>query len=238
MGQLTENLGRIGEMCTAVLPGPAGAAVDVCEVLRHGMGALAGKLGRGLCIGQGGVGDRPEVVTSAGGVLVLHLVFQRVQTVSKLFYISGQTVSYAIESTSWGCTYPLLGPRFIGCLLNWQRAPVRLQLEQASGPFSLVASHRIWEAVSHAPRRRCNDRGAYLFAPALVAGARDFGALPARAVMVAEGVFVQAHDRLRRLRHVLGRVRRPRGRLKVVVDRIHLRHLVRRRAVEHLGALL
>lgn len=32
----------------------------------------------------------------------------------------------------------------MGCLLNWHRAPVRLQLEHASGPFSLVASHRIY----------------------------------------------------------------------------------------------
>ena len=43
-----------------------------------------------------------------------------------------------------GFQYPLLGPRFMGCRLNWHLAPVRLQLEQAAGPFSEVASHRIY----------------------------------------------------------------------------------------------
>jgi len=44
-------------------------------------------------------------------------------------------------------TYPLLGPLFIGCLLKQHRAPVRLQLEQASGPFSEVASQRICRSL-------------------------------------------------------------------------------------------
>lgn len=41
-------------------------------------------------------------------------------------------------------THPLLGPLFIGILLNMQAAPTLLQLEHWSAPDSVVASHRIY----------------------------------------------------------------------------------------------
>ena len=58
--------------------------------------------------------------------------------------------------------------------------------------------------------------------------------------MVGKGiVFVDAHDRLRRLRHVLRRMHRARRRLEVVVRRIHGTHLLQmRRLVHHVGALV
>ncbi len=41
-------------------------------------------------------------------------------------------------------SYPLLGPLFIGTLLNWHRVPTRLQFEHCSTPDSDVASQRIF----------------------------------------------------------------------------------------------
>lgn len=84
-------------------------------------------------------------------------------------------------------------------------------------------------------------RGSHLLSPALVAGARDLGALPARAIMVAvHTMVVKAHDRLRRLRHMLRGVRWPRGSLEIVMRRIQGAHLVRMRgaSVYQVGALL
>lgn len=76
----------------------------------------------------------------------------------------------------------------------------------------------------------------YLFPPALVAGARDLGALPTRAIVVAVQIVpIQAHDRLC---HLLWGVRRSRRRLKCVVRRVECcTHLVSRRGggVHHLG---
>jgi hypothetical protein len=77
------------------------------------------------------------------GLWRLDLAFKRVQTICELFYVACSRSAYHVVSSMKKSTHPLLGPRFIGCLLNWHRAPVLLQLEQASGPFSLVASHLI-----------------------------------------------------------------------------------------------
>jgi hypothetical protein len=77
------------------------------------------------------------------GLWRLDLAFKRVQTICELFDVACSGSAYHVVSSMKKSTHPLLGPRFIGCLLNWHRAPVLLQLEQASGPFSLVASHLI-----------------------------------------------------------------------------------------------
>jgi hypothetical protein len=86
-------------------------------------------------------------------------------------------------------------------------------------------SHRIesTRGQMRGPRRR--RQHTYFLAPALAA---------------AHGVVVvDTHDRLRRLRHVLRRVRRPRRRLEVVVCRVHGAHLLQvRRLVHHIAALV
>lgn len=52
-------------------------------------------------------------------------------------------------------------------------------------------------------------------------------------------VFVDAHDRLRRLGHVLRRMHRAWRRLEVVVRRVHGVYLLQmRRLVHHVGALV
>lgn len=75
---------------------------------------------------------------------LLDLALKGVQTVCQFFDIAATCQFAALWCLRRKHTHPLLGPRFIGCLLNWHLAPVLLQLEQASGPFSLVASQRIY----------------------------------------------------------------------------------------------
>lgn len=77
------------------------------------------------------------------GLRLLDLALERVEPVCKFFDVAGLLSARWILSLERDETHPLLGPRFMGCLLNRHVAPVLLQLEQASGPFSLVASHRI-----------------------------------------------------------------------------------------------
>jgi hypothetical protein len=115
----------------------------------------------------------------------------------------------------------LLGPRFIGCLLNWHRAPVLLQLEQASGPFSLVASHRICRTSAEHTSNHLFF--AHLLAPAFVARPRNFGSLATRIVgIVCVVLSFQAHYRMS---HLLGGVRRSRWGLEMLMRAHGRRHL-------------
>ena len=125
----------------------------------------------------------------------------------------------------------------MGWRLNWHRAPVRLQLEQASGPFSLVASHRIYERYYGVLQSAQVPN--YLLSSTLVACARNFRALPAaRPVVIAVGVvFVEViHDGLG---HLLRRMRGPRRGLERVMRAEGCAHCMSlRAAVEQARAFL
>jgi hypothetical protein len=74
----------------------------------------------------------------------LHCPFELTQAIGKFFDVTEVVGQYALSELQTITTYPLLGPRFIGTLLNWQVVPTRLQLEHESSPASPVASHRIF----------------------------------------------------------------------------------------------
>lgn len=77
----------------------------------------------------------------------------------------------SIVTSMHGMAYPLLGPRFMGCLLNAHRALVRLQLAQGSDAVSFGASHlicRTHQCCVVLARQSTN-----LFSPALVARTRN-----------------------------------------------------------------
>ena len=92
--------------------------------------------------------------------LRVYACFEVVKTIGELLDVTSRKLAlfHAIAATmrlilttidlSSLETYPLLGPLFIGCRLKQHRAPVRLQLEQASGPFSEVASQRIYRCLA------------------------------------------------------------------------------------------
>jgi hypothetical protein len=67
-----------------------------------------------------------------------------VETICQLLDVAREESQFRALLKGKGFAYPLLGPLFMGTLLNWQREPTRLQLVHCSLPSSPVASHLIF----------------------------------------------------------------------------------------------
>jgi hypothetical protein len=151
---------------TAILTGPARPAEHFLELIRHGVGSFASKLGRTLGGGEILVAHVTKIEVGRRACWVLDLAFERVKPVGQLLDISGDICQYVLVAVDMRSKLPFAGP-----------ALHRLSAELASGPSPLAAGASLWSVFAcritpNLPHISRAHQGPFVFRAPSCAGTR------------------------------------------------------------------